>query len=322
MKNMRMVEKCPVYFDNLSKPEKELSIHVYQASCPQSGDFEFTYKALIMFNFTEEESYQSNQNLAPRGDRRRANASAWLRRNQGFRSTATNPESLIQIRAPGIQQRIDDLLLDLASQPQFLGDSIRVVDEWRARTSSLNRDEVYQLVQYLAQRGLISWIPNPKPDTQVELTPPGWAWLEAPNRANTIGEQGFVPMCFDETMRSVYDNTLAPAIADAGYRQHRVDRREFNDRIDDEIVLQIRRSRFLMAAFTSHRGAVYWEADCTHGMGLPVFFTCCKEEISKLHFDVRLYNCTAWVTEKDLRNRLAKRLEAVLGHRPVAAATG
>ena len=46
------------------------------------------------------------------------------------------------------------------------------------------------------------------------------------------------------------------------------------DKIDDEIIGEIRRSRFLVADFThgdkGARGSVYYEAGFAYGLGLPV----------------------------------------------------
>ncbi len=55
------------------------------------------------------------------------------------------------------------------------------------------------------------------------------------------------------------------------------------------------------------------------GLGLPVFFTCRKDDLKELHFDVRQQNTIIW-DEGDLdelTKRLRTRIEAVLGRGPV-----
>jgi nucleoside 2-deoxyribosyltransferase len=93
-------------------------------------------------------------------------------------------------------------------------------------------------------------------------------------------------MWFDDTMLNIYDNALAKGILDAGYKPHRVDQRDHNDKIDDEIIAQIRKSRFIVADFTGHRGGVYYEAGFAKGLGLEVIWTCREDEIENLHFDI------------------------------------
>lgn len=122
-------------------------------------------------------------------------------------------------------------------------------------------------------------------------------------------------MWFNEKVNYVYNESFAKAISQAGYRPHRVDEREHNDKIDDEIIRQIRRSRFVVADLTGHRGGVYYEAGFAAGLGIPVFLTCNEEEANNVHFDILQYNCIRWsYTELDEFTRaLNVRIEAVLG---------
>ena len=87
-------------------------------------------------------------------------------------------------------------------------------------------------------------------------------------------------------------------------------------KIDDEIVAQIRRSRFVVADFTHERretvrGSVYYEAGFAHGLNIPVIFT--AEKDSKLHFDTSHFVHILWTHDKlcELRSRLRDRILAV-----------
>lgn len=91
---------------------------------------------------------------------------------------------------------------------------------------------------------------------------------------------------------------------------------EHTGKIDDEIISQIRKSRFLVADFTGHRGGVYFEAGFAMGLGLPVFWTCRRDQMKELHFDIRQYNCIDWNTLDELAERLQRRVEAVIGKGP------
>ena len=69
---------------------------------------------------------------------------------------------------------------------------------------------------------------------------------------------------------------LRRGIEDAGYQALRIDKKEDVVKIDDEIISEIRRSRFLVADFTQGndgaRGGVYFEAGFALGLGIPVIF--------------------------------------------------
>ena len=91
-----------------------------------------------------------------------------------------------------------------------------------------------------------------------------------------------------------------------------MDLKEHNDKICDAIVAEIRKSRFVVADFTGHRGGVYFEAGFALGLGIPVIWTCKKEELPKTHFDTRQYNHIDWENEGDLFIRLKNRIEATI----------
>jgi nucleoside 2-deoxyribosyltransferase len=151
--------------------------------------------------------------------------------------------------------------------------------------------------------------------SSIKIIANGWARLEELRKKGADSQQGFVAMWFDSRMTPIYNDVISKAIEDAGYKPHRVDKGEHNNKIDDEIIAQIRRSRFIVADFTGQRGGVYYEAGFAQGLGLEVFWTCRKDEIEKLHFDIRQYNCIVWEQDKpdEFRKRLANRIESVLG---------
>jgi hypothetical protein len=134
--------------------------------------------------------------------------------------------------------------------------------------------------------------------------------------------QGFIAMWFSSEMDGAYKYGLHPAIKDAGYVPNRVDKQEHNNKIDDEIISSIRRSKFVVVDFTGHRRGVYFEARFALGLAREVFWTCKKSDIAGLHFDIRQYNWIDWDTPEELRSRLATRITALLGDGPHRRAIG
>jgi len=150
------------------------------------------------------------------------------------------------------------------------------------------------------------------------LTLDGWKRLEEIRRAGRLSNRAFVAMWFDRSMNDLYDNAIDPAIREAGYDPLRIDRQEHVNRIDDEIIGDIRRSRFMVADFTGQRYGVYFEAGMMLGLGRTVIWMCKKEELDegKLHFDVRQFNFIAWETIEDAKKRLYDRILAIEGEGP------
>ena len=164
------------------------------------------------------------------------------------------------------------------------------------------------------QPDLSSVVANPN---YITVTYRGWQRLEEINATRASHTQGFVAMWFNDKVAPAYNNAIAPGIRDAGYTPVRIDQVEHNDKIDDRILREIRRSRFVVADATGNRGGVYYEAGFAQGLGIPVFWTARKGV--KLHFDVRQHNCTFWENDKlgAFRKNLANRIAAVLGDGPI-----
>ena len=138
--------------------------------------------------------------------------------------------------------------------------------------------------------------------------------------ADIDSSQAFVAMWFDDSVAAAYDEGIERAIRDCGYEPKRIDRDSTVDKIDDAIIAEIRRSRFIVADFThgkgGARGGVYYEAGFAHGLGVPVIFTCRKDMIDEVHFDTRQYAHILWDNPSDLRGSLRDRILARIGKGP------
>ena len=182
------------------------------------------------------------------------------------------------------------------------------------------RREISFFGDYLEKQGWIEsyeW----RGHTYNRVTVTGHVRLAELEAAYTPSSRAFIAMWFDDSMNEAWDHGIAPAVRDAGYEPVRIDRKEHVNKIDDEIVAEIRRARFVVADFTQDdtgaRGGVYYEAGFAHGLNLPVIFTCRKDRLEEVHFDTRQYNHIVWETPEELRDRLSKRIAAVLGDGPV-----
>lgn len=128
-------------------------------------------------------------------------------------------------------------------------------------------------------------------------------------------------MWFNPALTRIWTDAIEPAISNAGYEPSRIDRHEHNNKIDDEIIAMIRRSRFVVADFTGHRGGVYFEAGYAQGLGLPVVWTIRADALDDVHFDTRQYNFVMWTPEHlpDFCERLKNRIEATIGRGHIVA---
>lgn len=193
-----------------------------------------------------------------------------------------------------------------------------------AWSESLSQEEVQYLLNYLDKQGWIALREYPPGKYNIEigytLTVEGYARLAELEKANAESSKGFVAMWFDDSIAEAWEEGIKLGIEDAGYEAVRIDQQEYNNKIDDEIIAEIRRSRFVVADFTQGedgaRGGVYYEAGFAHGLGIEVIFTCRKNALGDVHFDTRQYNHIVWETPEELRQGLAARISAVIGDGP------
>ena len=153
--------------------------------------------------------------------------------------------------------------------------------------------------------------------TTVRFLPAGFIQAEELSRPETGYVQGFVAMSFDASMNDAYTRGFYVGISAAGYRPFRIDGKEHINGITDEILAEIRRSRFLVADYTEMKNGVYFEAGVAVGLGIPVVATCRADDLAKLHFDIKHINTLKWETPEQLARDLARRISGVLGQGPL-----
>jgi hypothetical protein len=239
-----------------------------------------------------------------------------------------------QRRSPSVQERADNLLRYLDHKSDLLGHVVKFYEhnllddehELLAYTSSIKISEIVTLSEHCHEQKWVehraidripsgSWMQH-----ELMLKPPGYTRLEVLGGRGIKSDQCFVAMWFHESMAKAYTDGIAPAITDAGYKPLRIDNVEHIDKIDDRIIAEIRRSRFVVADFTSEpekpRGGVYYEAGFAHGLNIPVIWTCREDFIGQIHFDTRQFNHIVWKTPQELREKLAVRIAAAIGDGP------
>ena len=174
------------------------------------------------------------------------------------------------------------------------------------------------LLDFWAEQGVVKLRKTLDGTVDVSVPVSGLIALEE-NIAATVSETAFVAMWFAPEMVSAFDEGIAPAVEQLGYRPVRIDRQEHNNKIDDEIIAAIRRAHFVIADFScgpdGGRGGVYYEAGFAAGLGIPVIHMVRAANVEALHFDTRQINHVVWTDPADLREKLLNRIGATLGAR-------
>jgi len=186
-----------------------------------------------------------------------------------------------------IEQRIDRALQAIGRPPNWMNKTqypvgnFSILDQMAkkqflflaATECGLSYEDFGWLLSEMTDAGLVRLAnPGDAMCTQIVLT------LQGLNRLETGGvplasRTAFVAMWFNPDVTEAYERGIMPAIEEVGYTPMRIDRKDHANKIDDEIVAEIRRSRFLVCDFTCGmgkdsedtataiaRGGVYYEA--------------------------------------------------------------
>ena len=223
-----------------------------------------------------------------------------------------------------VHERADRLLRFIAEYSKPIGTRVQVNSsepEALAWSESASLIEVGYLLRYLIEKDWLAGNLYVNSSFSGEVTVDGFGHI-AEQATNVDLAQAFVAMWFGPSMDEAYRLGIEPAINEAGYKALRIDQKPHNNKIDDEIIAEIRRSKFLVADFTQGpdgaRGGVYYEAGFAHGLGLKVIFTCRKDAIDKVHFDTNHYNHVVWETPVELLKGVKDRILAEFGQGPVS----
>lgn len=313
---------CPICSMKCSAARKVKDKDVIEYDCPRCGGYSITGMATVNLK---------NPGMSKQD---RAKVAAYLRErtlrgdsririlgqqvpNRVSDTPVVTIEEIVRDRFPhAISERLDRALKNLYRLSEHLGDEI--VLDMQVDGPVLfaeHKDSFNFLAETLQEAGWVKLNPTFGESGGITLTARGLERIAELER-NIVGKesiQAFVAMWFDSSLDKAWENGFAKSCdAAGGYKALRMDLKEHNQKICDAIIAEIRRSRFLVADFTGHRGGVYFEAGYALGLGIPVIWTCREDELADTHFDTRQYNHVVWKDEKDLFEKLKRRIEATI----------
>lgn len=311
------LQKCPV----CQNPAQGRSFGPldcsFQFNCDSCGEFKISAEALARIDPGQTDLYKVSACLKERKILGQPIVTI-VKSREGVEHVkgAVIIEDILEAFPRSFSERIDRILLNLSRLSNFFGHSISL----NHNTSfsiffAKHEDESRSTWEYLSKIMGIIEIEAIKPEAIIlRLTGHGWKRIEEIERERTGREsiQTFVAMSFDEHLNSIYENGIKKAIKAAGYNPRRIDIEEHNEKICDQIIAEIKKSRFLVADFTGHKAGVYFEAGYAMGLGISVIWLCRKDQIATTHFDTRQYNHILWEDENDLYEKLLRRIEATI----------
>lgn len=272
--------------------------HIYDVSCSQCGKYRITYTATA-----------AEMDLSRYGPRWKLSAAVRTRYENGERLELSvgNLSSLIDsmVFPQDPLDYIDRLLEYIYKKTGKVGSSIELKDTDFPAICAEN----YEQFLYITEKARdLSFLEKHGKDDRLSIK--GWQRVSDLRQKNEASNRAFVAMWFDKEMNTAWQDGIEPALEESGYRPIRLDFEEYNEKICDKIIAEIRNAGLLVADFTGQRGGVYFEAGFALGLGIPVIWTCRKDSKDDIHFDTSQYNHIIWEAPEELKQKLMDRIAA------------
>jgi nucleoside 2-deoxyribosyltransferase len=270
-----------------------------------------------------------------------------------YRSLAKNdPKRLIVLTSKNIDnilsniyypknlvEKVDNVLAYFVSKTKTFGQQILISSKEELLTPLFctSVEELNRIITYLLSEKYLTYpVRTLESPERYIVTMEGLKYYQEYEkrvlRDKNKSRQCFVAMWFNDNaehehykpnMQNVYSVAIKPAIEyEDNFISIKIDNVEHCNDINDEMISQIRKSRFMVADLTGYRGGVYWEAGFAEGLGIPVIYTCHEQwlnsnkdlEIEGVHFDLNHRNMILWNEENldEFKQKLINRIGATV----------
>jgi len=313
-----MTQICPICKKSKITPtyvhdKHSQFIDLYEISCTNCGNYQLSPEVVNLKIF---ENYSN--------DIYRLSAAIFktMKQNEVIKLTVKSIPEIIKNTIRKIPLETIDDMLDYTSQnADSITDWITFSEKDVPRFILKDTKELYEYLLQIEKMGYWELKKyEPKKESiwkrEVRLTIEGWKKIDDLRRLKIDSNQAFVAMWFKDSMDQYYREGIKPALEKTGFSPIiNVKYFPHNDKIDDLIFAQIRKSGLLIAEFTGDRSAVYFEAGFAKGLNIPVIWLCKESDKDKLCFDTRQYNHIIWKDVANLKEQLINRIEATIpGH--------
>lgn len=208
---------------------------------------------------------------------------------------------LSTVSLPSLSEQSENLI-------RLVGDSVKKPDEFYLNNyayiasiiGSYDGMSVRYIIEHLDSVGLINGLIDSGKEAQIYLTFSGWELYDKIKKISSDSDFAFMAMQYnDPTLEKIYKEHLKIAVKQTGFDLRRLDERLRAGLIDDQLRIEIRKCKFLIADLTHGNYGAYWEAGFAEGLGKPVIYLCQKKifDEKKTHFDTNHLTTITWELE-------------------------
>lgn len=225
-----------------------------------------------------------------------------------------------------IEKRANAILLALNKLYPTMSDSFKIKDLYenkprlfypeclhmgyeKAITEFVSIYSILSKLKYIELRVGSKDDPN---ENEYALTYEGLRKINELQQNTNNSKKIFIAMSFDKSVEYI-ESAFKEAIANAGFLPMIIKDKEHNNYIMPEIFYEIENSSAVVMDLTLQNFGAYYEAGYALGLNKQVI-ACCKEEVfknpaKKPHFDIAQKSMIVWKDEKDLKEKLTKRIK-------------
>jgi len=211
--------------------------------------------------------------------------------------------------------RLEQALLNLSKAYPTIGDYIYnefdslYLQRILLCTSRNPYEEAAEILNYLTNLGYVEG------EDISKISIEGWVKIEELTKKHSEIKQGFIAMSYAPDARHIME-AFREAISSCKYKAQIISEKEHNHQIVPEMFYEIERSKFMVVDVTYQNFGAYYEAGFAQALGKEVI-VCCSEEVfndpkRKPHFDISQKPIIIWKDVDDLKQRLARRIEATV----------
>lgn len=216
------------------------------------------------------------------------------------------------------KEKSDNLFLNLFKLQKVDGEAFNSTSlifsrGFWARQYFKNQDEYDFYLKALRDQELINLLIDLQSGTilRIEITFKGLNYQIKLTESGARSNNCFIAMSFDQK-NMVIRQAIKESVTETRFIPILIDEQHLHPEktINDEIIANIKKSKFCISDFTDQRDGVYFEAGYALGRGLKVIYTCEKSSFKDSHFDINHFPHIIYETPDELKAKLKTKIEA------------
>ncbi len=217
------------------------------------------------------------------------------------------------LKQPSIDEQFTNLILYLGNTAKSPDKPVQILsDRFSSIVGSVAVEGANYIINYLLKKELIQRGSGSATATGLILTPEGWERYGQISKGQVNSKNVFMAMKYDDQLLIDAYKFFQYAVEETGFKLNILDEVLKAGLIDDQLRVNIRQAKFILADLTHSNAGAYWEAGFAEGLGKQVIYLCEKShwEANKTHFDTNHHTTVIWsfpTLEEDM-----KRLKATI----------